>query len=284
MNISVNIEKEHLAFLIVSLVVVSWFGLAVAANPGVSHTADEIYIGTETLQEAVDTSRGSVLVRHSQTTTVPTCPSGWTELWNGYSFMSAFLHAGYEAPQSLGNSGSCLKEFRPVPHMECGGDGGYTNRCDYATDGDYSMWLSTRTTDEGPVTGTAPEFTDVKERISRCVVCYKRAPVLVMHSQTTTVPTCPSGWTELWNGYSLMSAFLHQSYPAEQDLGSPGSCLSEFRAIPHIECGGTGGHTNYCDYATGGDYSMWLSTRTSDEGPITSGLEERVSRCVVCSK
>jgi len=166
MNLSFDVDKTHLVFLIVSIVIVSWIGLAVATT-GVSHNADEIYIGAETLQNVLDTSKGTFLVKHSQTTTTPSCPSGWTELWNGYSFMSAFLSASYPGEQDLSSPGSCLSEFRAIPQIECGGTGGYTSRCDYATDGDYSMWLSTRTSDEGPIT------TGLEERVSRCVVCSK---------------------------------------------------------------------------------------------------------------
>ncbi len=164
MNLSVSIEKEHLAFLVISLLVVSWIGLAVAVNPGVSHPADEIYIGTDTLQDVVDTSKGSLLVMHSQTTTIPDCPGGWTKLWDGYSFIAAYLSAGYEAPQDLGSTGSCLKEFRSTPQIECSSP----NACDYFTTGDYSMWLSTKTTDEGGVSGS-----NMVSRIGRCAVCSK---------------------------------------------------------------------------------------------------------------
>lgn len=38
--------------------------------------------------------------------------------------------------------------------------------------------------------------------ISRCSVCEGSAAVLTLHSQKQTVPSCPSGYASLWEGYS----------------------------------------------------------------------------------
>lgn len=38
----------------------------------------------------------------------------------------------------------------------------------------------------------------------RCTVCEARANVIAVHSQTSLVPACPSGWDPLWVGYSFV--------------------------------------------------------------------------------
>uniref|UniRef100_A0A3B4V3X8 Collagen IV NC1 domain-containing protein n=1 Tax=Seriola dumerili TaxID=41447 RepID=A0A3B4V3X8_SERDU len=76
---------------------------------------------------------------HSQDQTVPACPPGWRSLWTGYSFI---LHTGAGdkgGGQSLTSSGSCLKDFRAHPFIECQGPRG---SCHYFANL-YSFWLTT---------------------------------------------------------------------------------------------------------------------------------------------
>ena len=62
----------------------------------------------------------------------------------------------------------------------------------------------------------------------------------------------------------------------------PGSCLETFNPIPFIECG----NPNACDYFTGGDYAMWLTTFNSDQSTMNgiSNIAKYIGRCTVCSK
>jgi hypothetical protein len=105
------------------------------------------------------------LVRHSFTTSAPNCPTGWDKLWEGYSYAGGYLSSGFESGQKLGDTGSCLETFAPIPIIECGGP----NSCDYYTGGDYGMWLTTKNTNQAPVYG----IENIKGSISRCSVCSK---------------------------------------------------------------------------------------------------------------
>lgn len=95
-----------------------------------------------------------------------------------------------------------------------------------------------------------------------------------MHSQSMKIPDCPTGWEELWTGYSYFmvkfdidfykfscfSFFFCLQHTTDntggygQDLISPGSCLEEFRQTPIIECHGHG-RCNFYDTLT----AFWLT-------------------------
>lgn len=45
---------------------------------------------------------------------------------------------------------------------------------------------------------------EVKEHISRCVVCEVPSHVMAVHSQSNQLPACPNGWESLWQGYSFL--------------------------------------------------------------------------------
>lgn len=38
----------------------------------------------------------------------------------------------------------------------------------------------------------------------RCQVCEAPTRTIAIHSQSNLVPECPSGWSELWQGYSFL--------------------------------------------------------------------------------
>lgn len=182
----------------------SWTSLYSGVTPGTVLTADK-WNGLINAIGSAGASGDNIIARHSQTTSVPSCPTGWNQLWTGYSYLGGYLAGGYESDQDLGTAGSCLETFRPIPFIECGNPGS----CDYYTGEDFSSWLSTISVDEGPVTGS-----NIISRISRCVVCERTAPTLVRHSFTTTVPSCPTGWNQLWSGYSFGGGYLAGGYSA----------------------------------------------------------------------
>ena len=75
--------------------------------------------------------------------------------------------------QSLASPGSCLRDFRSRPFIECHGHG----RCNYYTTA-YSYWMATIERDKmfkKPVPQTL-KAGDIKSRISRCIVCMRRPP------------------------------------------------------------------------------------------------------------
>lgn len=73
--------------------------------------------------------------------------------------------------------------------------------CTYASRTATSFWLST-----GHPIPMMPVGSDheVKRHISRCAVCQSPAPLLTIHSQTTSPAQCPEGWSTLWHGYSFV--------------------------------------------------------------------------------
>ena len=44
----------------------------------------------------------------------------------------------------------------------------------------------------------------VEPHISRCSVCETPGPVIAVHSQDQSLPTCPPGWQGMWDGYSFI--------------------------------------------------------------------------------
>ena len=205
----------------------------------------------------------AIIAQHSQSTTTPGCPTGWNKLWDGYSYMGSDADPGYGIGQDLGGSGSCLRRLASTsPFVECWG-----LNCNINTGWDHTAWLSIgQTVDEGPVSG----ISTCAARISRCSVCEKATTVVVEHSETTAIPSCPAGYSSLWTGYSFLGAFLTRHHKMMQDLASPGSCLKKQRAVPFIEARGT----DQCDFNTGGDMSLWLQ----------AGTGFQYSRCNVCAK
>jgi len=268
-------------------------------SPSVAgHSADEVNVklsdGVMSLQQAIESGKfGSgggytVLVRHNMTPspTPPVCPDGWKKLWDGYSFAGGYIGSGYESGQRLGDPGSCLETFTPIPVIECGtADGSRGDLCDHITTWNFAMWLTTSKLGSGAITG----IENIIPYISRCSVCEKPAPVLVRHNMTPspTPPVCPDGWKKLWDGYSFAGGYIGSGYESGQRLGDPGSCLETFTPIPVIECGtADGSRGDLCDHITTGNFAMWLTTSKLGSGAIT-GIENiipYISRCTVCSK
>ncbi|NXC83819.1 CO4A3 protein, partial [Cercotrichas coryphoeus] len=224
------------------------------------------------------TRKGFIFTRHSQTTKIPSCPHGTSQIYVGYSLL--FVQGNERAHgQDLGTAGSCLQRFSTMPFLFCSPN----DVCSFASRNDYSYWLSTTVVmppDMAPISGRALE-----PQISRCVVCEGAAMVIAVHSQTTVVPACPDGWMSLWKGFSFVMYTSAGSEASGQALASPGSCLEEFRAVPFIECHGRG----TCNYYTN-SYSFWLASlnpRRMRPVPQTlkaGQLENIISRCQVCMR
>jgi len=221
--------------------------------------------------------RETLLTIHSQTTSVPSAPSGWTKLWQGYSLVNPTSGSGNSGAQDLASTGSCVESFKPMPFIECS----TANNCDHSTGADYSYWLSSDNSFSDD--GSTSLISTARTKISRCAVFSAPKSLLVKHSYTTNTPSAPSGWTQLWTGYSLLATSGGVG-SAPQDLGRTGSCMKTFRALAYIEC--TSGS---CDYQTGGDYTYWMST-VNDFGDGSGNLSGKstilpfISRCSVYSK
>lgn len=83
-----------------------------------------------------------------------------------------------------------------MPYLFCN----IYKRCNLASRNDYSYWLSA--SDSIPM---MPVDNDaVEPHISRCSVCETPGPVIAVHSQDQTLPSCPAGWEGLWYGYSFI--------------------------------------------------------------------------------
>lgn len=222
---------------------------------------------------------GFTIVIHSQEDSVPTCPSGTTLLWDGYSLL--YIEGNEKSHnQDLGSPGSCVQRFSTMPFLFCNING----VCNYASRNDKSYWLASNK----PVPMMPVGESGIEPYISRCAVCESRAISMAVHSQTTTLPQCPTGWEQISIGYSFA---MHTAAGAEgggQSLSSPGSCLSDFRATPFIECNGARGTCHY--FAN--TFSFWLTTveqsnqfrRPEPETLKAGNLRNRISRCTICMK
>lgn len=145
---------------------------------------------------------GTLLVKHSQSSSVPSCESGHIKLWDGYSLL--YVEGNEKAhSQDLGMAGSCIRKFSTMPFLFCD----FNNVCNYASRNDRSYWLSTT----APIPMMPVRENEIKDYISRCVVCEAPANVIAVHSQSLTLPDCPDGWSGLWIGYSFIMVSLHFS-------------------------------------------------------------------------
>lgn len=110
---------------------------------------------------------------HSQDTSIPACPNNWRSLWMGYSFLMHTGSGDEGGGQSLTSSGSCLKDFRWQPFIECQGPRG---TCHYFASA-YSFWLTHVGVAEqfspAPPMSTLKEEREQRQRTSRCNVCMK---------------------------------------------------------------------------------------------------------------
>lgn len=222
---------------------------------------------------------GHMLVRHSQSSSIPLCAPGETKMWDGYSLL--YIEGNEKSHhQDLGSAGSCVAKFNTMPFLFCD----FNNVCNYASRNDKSYWLSTN--EPIPMMPVAEHA--IPEFISRCVVCEVQTNVIAVHSQDMNIPDCPQDWEPLWLGYSFA---MHTAAGAEgggQSLSSPGSCLQDFRATPFIECNGARGTCHY--FAN--KFSFWLATiqtRNMFDRPVSQtlkagNLRSRVSRCQVCMR
>ena len=96
-----------------------------------------------------------MLVKHSQSSSIPLCGPGELKLWDGYSFL--YMEGNEKAHhQDLGNiffsilillkqnkfpgmAGSCVHRFNTMPFLFCD----FNDVCNYASRNDRSYWLST---------------------------------------------------------------------------------------------------------------------------------------------
>ena len=143
---------------------------------------------------------GLLITRHSQESREPECPQNTVKLWDGYSLL---YFSGNEKShhQDLGSAGSCLKRFSVMPFIRC--DIG--NVCNFAQNNDLSYWLSTNL----PIPKMPMQGQNIQEYISRCSVCEAPANVIAVHSQAETIPSCPNGWSRLWDGYSFVMVYIY---------------------------------------------------------------------------
>ncbi|XP_037081425.1 collagen alpha-2(IV) chain-like [Pollicipes pollicipes] len=189
---------------------------------------------------------GILLVRHSQTSSVPRCEPGHIRLWDGYSLL--YIEGNEKAHhQDLGFAGSCVKRFSTMPFMFCD----MNNVCNYASRNDKSYWLSTN----APIPMMPVSNTAIREYISRCVVCEACRQCVVCETcrQCVVYEACQQ--------CVVCEAPSNVMAGGGQSLSSPGSCLEDFRARPSIECSGARGSCHY--FAN--KFSFWLATIDDDE-------------------
>ena len=141
-----------------------------------------------------DFMTGILLVKHSQADAVPECPVGMSKVWDGFSLM--YIEGNEKSHnQDLGAPGSCLGRFNTMPFLFCD----FNNVCNYASRNDKSYWLSTN----APLPLVPVADNEIEPYISKCSVCEAPSHVIAVHSQSSEIPDCPSGWSTLWVGYSF---------------------------------------------------------------------------------
>uniref|UniRef100_A0A3P9HSM9 Collagen IV NC1 domain-containing protein n=1 Tax=Oryzias latipes TaxID=8090 RepID=A0A3P9HSM9_ORYLA len=247
-----------------------------SGNPGASGiTGPEVRPGAPCREKTM----GFLLVVHSQSESIPRCPLQTEKLWEGYSLL--YLEGQEKAyTQDLGAAGSCVRVFSTMPFSSCD-----MNRCLYASRNDKSYWLSTMANvTREPVMGDS-----IRSLISRCVVCEAPSTPVAMHSQNSIEPKCPSNWATLWTGYSFIMHTGAGDEGGGQSLTSSGSCLTEFKSLPFLECQGPRGTCHFFANI----YSFWLThqeggasyTRRNSSTLIDPMQHKNnISRCRVCMK
>ena len=108
-------------------------------------------------QAEVRYSTGQMLVRHSQSSSIPLCGPGENKLWDGYSLL--YMEGNEKAHHQdlggdrdkhisskchydnhhAGKAGSCVHRFNTMPFLFCD----FNDVCNYASRNDRSYWLST---------------------------------------------------------------------------------------------------------------------------------------------
>jgi len=198
---------------------------------------------------------------------IPDCPNGLPHLLSGYSYLQSAHPVHGVATQDLGSVGSCLIHFTA---STCAG-----TDCE-------SYWLSSNIT-----TTTSLTLVELRKTISRCSVCQLTSSVLTLHSMNSDLPSCPQGWSILWNGYSFISVSispvlqtikLHEIYLQQssseiiqagvQSLSSTGSCIKRSPTqSTFIKCSTPGDCEPMAEHTT-----QWLTSRAGT-----------YSRCSVCN-
>ncbi|XP_035390213.1 collagen alpha-3(IV) chain-like [Electrophorus electricus] len=220
---------------------------------------------------------GFLFTVHSQSQENPVCPDGTLTMYSGYSLLYISVNS-WGHGQDLGTLGSCLVQFSTVPFLFCDPN----ETCYYAASDSNSYWLSTDTPMPRDTSATT-----LAQYISRCSVCEASGNVIVIHSQMSTEQDCPSGWQELWSGYSFVMQTGTEAEGSGQPLASPGSCLKKFQKVPFIECHASG----TCKYSFDSN-SHWLAVVDRNRmfsKPVPQTLVgdspgNIISRCKVCMK
>uniref|UniRef100_A0A1I8FP35 Collagen IV NC1 domain-containing protein n=1 Tax=Macrostomum lignano TaxID=282301 RepID=A0A1I8FP35_9PLAT len=120
---------------------------------------------------------------HSMSDNAPDCPPDTKKVRMGYSFCSM---------------DPARRSFTSMPFIYCDS----ALNCHYSSRSERSYWLSTRTAMlANPMPVADPQ---VMSRISRCTVCDSPTDLIAVHSQSNTHPDCPTGWGQIWIGYSFL--------------------------------------------------------------------------------
>lgn len=108
-----------------------------------------------------------------------------------------------------------------------------------------------------------------------------------MHSQNNSLPSCPAGWLDLWEGYSFLMNRGEGAEGSGQNLLSPGSCIEQFSATPFIECknGNCNKYFSKFSFWLGnvGEKDQFSSVRFTSYKAGSTEIREAISRCRVCT-
>jgi hypothetical protein len=234
---------------------------------------------------------------HSQTTTPPDCPGGWTKEREGYSIV------GFRSPHQpdylkfihdFSDAASCSPTVNFLPTAVCGyvSSGSNSIECQYTDNGaSGEAEIITLNTALSSTVVNARTASEMAPSLGRCSICSKKTnKPFVVHSYSTSVPSCPANASVMWTGYSFASMPGSESnFSVSQDPASLGSCLRRFMPDTPVMslCSGTEGSPQpnirmSCrqEFGTFSGYytNNWISGSPGFDALSTASI----SRCAVC--
>lgn len=233
-----------------------------------------------------------------------------TELWKGFSFM--FIDGGADSKwnQQLGDGGSCLENFFPGFYSNCDGFNCRAGNEDHGT-----VWLATAQYNADEVPRRKLDMirneVELKNHVSRCVVCETIFKLVVVHSMSEDVPQCPEGYENVespnrelnnphpgmmisethWIGFSFWEVAV-DNFAIGIKTEQPASCLPYYSSITMAQCDVEG-----CRLRSDTAHSFWMmdTQNIGKEKKLNNGVlvndqppfqetKKYVSRCKVCRR
>jgi len=223
-----------------------------------------------------------------------------------------FIDAGADSKfnQQLGDAGSCMENFFPGFYGMCDG-----MECKAGNEDHKTVWLATAMFGaEGPTRKLTMKRreTELKNHISRCVVCETLFKLEIVHSHSETVPECPTGYElvqspnrlieskhdeehlqskDKWVGFSFWEVSV-DNYAIGIKTDQSASCLLYYSPLVMAQCDVEG-----CRLRTDNSHAFWVMDTENiikdkeaqggvfrNDMPLYQATKKYVSRCAVCRR